>query len=992
MSTDEVAKSGLKRRRRAWLAGGFLAVAALITSLASWFCRPSINELVRTSQAALNRGATDEALRLAQLALVRAPHSTRALLTAAEIELALGRPESALTYFARVGNDGSASALVAATAAGDILLNSRRLSEAEAYYRRIAEFDPDNRTAHRRLARVLNLSGRREAASHYFALVRQGEFDTHELALLGNPQDAFDNPESIKIFDPSLDRDRQLAVGAAHYALHKHEISEAARQFRKLAMADPNDVDVQAGWGTALVETGTPDEFYHWHARLPREADAHPVIWASRARWAQKNDERDVAIRCYWEAIGRDPNDWSSNYHLALLLHATGDRQTAQAFQERSQRLKILLEALSNLHLQPDRLDLMLEAATQCESLGRLWEARGWYQAAASLRPELPKPKREADRLRNLVDAKTPQTLVAANPATRFDLSRFPLPNWPTNTRPRDSQAPRIATALRARVVFVDVATQAGIDFTYWNGDDPDVPGMPIRASTGGGVAILDFDGDGWPDVHLTQGCDWPPQPDQDRYLDRLFRNLGDLRFEDVTAAAGVGENSYSQGVTVGDYNADGFPDLYIANIGLNRLYRNNGDGTFGDATSGLPRGDSVWTTSCVLADLNGDSLPDLYDVTYLAGRDPLEGVCRDDRLKAGFRACFPGVYAAEQDRLLLNRGDGSFSDISQQAGILAPEGKGLGIVAADFRNAGRLDLFVANDTKPNFYFVNTTSSPGAPPTFVESALIWGCAYDAAGKAKASMGVAFDDADGDGLFDLFITAFLYESNTLLLQQPGDLFAERTGEAGLRDPSMQRLGFGTQFLDADLDGWPDLVVTNGHVDDFSEVGLPYRMPAQFFRNRGSGRFEELLPEELGVFFAREQLGRGLARVDFDRDGREDFVVSHLNTAAALVANCTSGAGHFFTLRLHGVECNRDAIGTVVRVAAGGRTRWRQLTAGDGYQASNQRQLVFGLGELTSIDQLIVHWPSGRKQQFSQVAADAEYVLVEGRTELIRRSAR
>jgi tetratricopeptide (TPR) repeat protein len=990
MSTDEVSKGGLKRCRRAWLAG-FLVVAAALGTSAWLLWRPSVDELMRASRAALDRGETDKAQRLIRRALMLSPDSAQALLTAGEIELSLDRPNEALPYFARVANDGSAAAITAASKAGTILLGLRRVSEAESYYRRVVASDPENLTAHRRLARVLILCGRREAAVHYLELVRHGEFHTHELALLGNPEDYFEYPELSTIFDLSIDGDRQLAVGAAHYSLHKHETSEAERQFRKLAVAEPNDVDVQAGWGAALVEICTPGEFYNWHAQLPPAADAHPVIWVSRARWAQKNDERDVAIRCYWEAMERDPNDWHTNYQLGLLLDARGDRHASQAYLDRSERLRHLLDALYTLHLRPERRDLMLEAAKSCESLGRLWEACGWYRAAAALRPDLTEAQREVNRLRGLLHADSPQTLVAGDQAMQLDLSRFPLPSWPKSSPSRGQEAARTVSPPRARVAFTDLAEPAGIDFTYYNGDAPDLARIPtMPASMGGGVAILDFDGDGWPDIHFTQGCDWPPQPAQDRHLDRLFRNRGDGRFEDVTVWSGVGDNGYSRGVTVGDYNADGFADLYIANVGLNRLYRNNGDGTFDDATSDWKRADSVWTASCLLADLNGDAFPDLYDVTYLAGREPLERVCHDD-VKGSVRACTPRVFAAEPDRLFLNGGDGSFSDVSQQAGILAQDGKGLGIVAADFRNEARLDLFVANDTTANFFFVNATFPPGAPPAFIESALISGCAYDSLGRSRASMGVAIDDVDGDGLFDLYVTTFYHESYMLFLGQPGGLFVDRTGEAGLKEPSLQMLGFGTQFLDADLDGWPDLVVTNGHIDDLTEAGTPYRMPAQFFRNRGFGSFEELRSAELGVFFARRQLGRSLARLDFNRDGREDFVVSHLDTPAALVANCTSGAGHFFSLQLHGVESNRDAIGTNVGVVAGGRTRWKQLTAGDGYQASNQRQLVFGLGEQTSIERLIVRWPSGREQRFSQVAADNEFILVEGRTELFRRPA-
>lgn len=997
--SDGMSTTGTNGRRRAWLGGGLLFVAGAIGMSAWFFSRPSVDELLRRSQGALERGATDEAQGYVRRALVIAPRSPRALLAAGEIELKLNRPEEALACFVKVGNDGSAAAISAASQAGSLLLGLRRVSEAESCYRRVIAADPENLAAHRRLARVLTMCGRREATAHYLELVRHGEFSSHELALLGNPDDYFEYADVVTLFDQSSDGDRLLALGAAHLALHKHETTRAERQFRQLAMEEPNDIDVQAGWGAALVEIGTPAEFYGWHGQLPPAADAHPGVWNTRARWAQKNGEQDVAIRCYWEAMQRDPNDWHTNHQLSLLLNARGERELSQDFLDRSERLRRLLDSLYTLHLRPERRDLMLEAAERCESLGRLWEACGWYRAAATLRPDLPEPQREVARLRGLLRSDTPQTIAAADGAMRHDLSRFPLPNWPTKAPPwrpespgsesPGTESPGTESPGRARAAFTDLAARAGIDFTYYNGDGPDhrLPTMP--ASMGGGVAILDFDGDGWPDIHFTQGCDWPPGPVQDRHLDRLYRNRGDGHFDDVTIRAGVGDNRYSRGVTVGDYNADGFDDLCIANVGLNRLYRNNGDGTFDDATSGWGCAGGVWTASCLLADLNGDSLPDLYDVTYLAGPEPLERVCHED-VRPAIRACTPRVFEAEPDRLFLNRGDGSFADVSQEAGILAPDGKGLGLVAAAFRKEARLDLFVANDTTANFLFMNATSAPGAIPVFVENALLSGCAYDSLGRARASMGVAIDDVNGDGLFDLYVTAFYRESSMLFLGQPGAMFADRTGEAGLKEPSAPMLGFGTQFLDADLDGWPDLVVTNGHIDDLTESGVPYRMPAQFFCNLGCGRFKELHCDELGSFFARRQLGRGLARLDFNRDGREDFVVSHLDTPAALVANATSSAGHFFSLQLRGVESNRDAIGTIVRVTSGGRTRWKQLTAGDGYQASNQRQLVFGLGEQTAIDELVVRWLSGREQHFARVAADAEYILVEGR-DLIRRIA-
>jgi hypothetical protein len=314
---------------------------------------------------------------------------------------------------------------------------------------------------------------------------------------------------------------------------------------------------------------------------------------------------------------------------------------------------------------------------------------------------------------------------------------------------------------------------------------------------------------------------------------------------------------------------------------------------------------------------------------------------------------------------------------------VLAEDGRGLGLVAADFAGAGRLDLFVANDQSANFLFVNETPRPGDVPRFGERGLIAGVALGRNGQPQASMGVASADADGDGTLDLFITNFYREGATLYLgQQGGSYFADETTPAGLRDPTFLTLGFGTQFLDADLDGWPDLMATNGHIDDYSFNDIPFRMRPQFFHNLGEARFQELPSESLGPFFQGEYLGRGLARLDFDRDGREDVAISHIGAPAALLANQTEGAGHYLALRFHAVATARDAIGTAVRVVAGGRTRFGQLTAGDGYQASNQRQVVFGLGAAERVEELAVRWPSGREQVFRDLPVDRELVLVEG----------
>ncbi len=308
--------------------------------------------------------------------------------------------------------------------------------------------------------------------------------------------------------------------------------------------------------------------------------------------------------------------------------------------------------------------------------------------------------------------------------------------------------------------------------------------------------------------------------------------------------------------------------------------------------------------------------------------------------------------------------------------------------MAADLTGSGRLSLFIANDAVPNFFFVNETAETGSTPHFSELGLISGLAMNADGRAEACMGVAAADFNGDGRCDLFVTNFYNESNTLYEQLADGVFRDATRDAGLYDASLKMLGFGTQSIDGDLDGAADLIVTNGHIDDLSDAGTPYQMPAQFFRGDGIGHFSELPAEQLGPYFSRKQLGRGLARLDWNRDGREDVVVSHLDAPAALLTNRTTVAGHFVALQLRGVKSSRDAIGSVVTVRSGAKTWTKQLTAGDGFQCSNERRLVVGLGATETVDELTIRWPSGLVKSFDNLVVDRDFLAIEGAESLVR----
>jgi hypothetical protein len=494
----------------------------------------------------------------------------------------------------------------------------------------------------------------------------------------------------------------------------------------------------------------------------------------------------------------------------------------------------------------------------------------------------------------------------------------------------------------------------------------------------GGGVAVLDYDGDSWPDLYLTQGCDWPISPNQQRYTDRLFRNLGNGRFEDVTQRASINSNGFGQGIAVGDIDDDGWPDLYIANIGVNRLYRNNGDGTFSDLTTQAGITAAEWTLSTLIADLNGDRFPELYDVNYLGGPAVFSEICYDNDRPI---QCFPNQFPGEPDRVYQSIGNGSFRDVSEEAGIALPDGKGMGVVAADFDGSCRISLFIANDTTNNNFFLNQTPSIGGELRFKEQGLPLGLALGETGTAGSCMGIAIGDVNGDERLDLFVTNFRDEANNLYVQGDDLFFDDQIRRSGLRDPGYLLEGWGAQFIDGDQDGWLDLAVANGHLDDYPHSTGITKMPTQFFRNLGHGQFVELPAAEIGPHFQNPRLGRALARLDWNRDGKPDFCITQVTEPFALLTNQTAECGNFLTVHLRGVESSRDAVGTTVTVRVDDLSRSLQLTAGDGYQASNQRYLQFGLAKAELVDELTIEWPSGAKQVFNDVGVNREIICVE-----------
>lgn len=959
-----------------------LGLVVIITVL--WFTSVS-NSDIRKAELALSRGDYREALELSDKELQSHPLSGRALAVASSACIARKDPAAALAYLNRVPDGERRFIGGAQSQFGRLALEAGHVSEAEEWLRKSLEAAPNDPAALDQLIYLLALEGRTwEARQLIFERLRSGAVNSNYLILVSSRKSSLANPAKFAASCfAAVPNDPLPYLALANQAWRDNQPAEARNLLEKVLQKYPQSVDAHSLLFEVLVETGTPEDVELVRDRLPSAADDRSEVWLSKGIWAEKQGQLKSAARCFWEALRRDPNTPRANYHLSQVLTLLGMTEQSIPFADRANRLtKLSLQIDVNpSELNVDKIRSIVE---QLEFLGRDWEAAGWCQLVLLESGALPNWARSTQRRlhRTLMSSST-YTTTSKNPAYRLDLSQFPLPEHHTSTPQSPSLRPSIDND--NSVAFQDVAAQTGLQFTYLNGaSSGDLESM--YEMNGGGVAVLDYDGDDWPDLFFTQGGRLPPAAFDPSQGDQLFRNLGGepiesgnppgKQFLNVSSQAGIQDIGYGQGVTVGDFDNDGFPDLYVGNIGANQLYHNNGDGTFSDVT--VPSGTAAggWTSSCVFADLNQDGLPDLYVVTYLGGDDLPHRPCS----KRQRTRCAPLDYPAEQDRLYLNLGDGRFRDVTETSGLVAPDGRGLGVVAADFDGSHRLSLFVANDMSANFFFRNQTAVPEAIK-FQEQGLLAGLAFDDQGNSKACMGVAAGDYNGDGRLDLFVTNFYRQFNDFYVQQPDGSFRDLSRKTNLANSSFLMLGWGTQFIDGELDGYPDLILTNGHVHDPLDPQIPYRMPPQYYRNQGNETFAEIPGQVLGEFFQREHLGRSLVRIDWNRDGREDVCISHLNEPVALLTNRAKHPGNYLSFRLIGVDSSRDAIGSSVRIRVGQQTWIRQLTAGDGFHASNERLLVFGLGKQRQVDSVEVTWPTGARQNFQNLEVNQEWLLIE-----------
>lgn len=510
-------------------------------------------------------------------------------------------------------------------------------------------------------------------------------------------------------------------------------------------------------------------------------------------------------------------------------------------------------------------------------------------------------------------------------------------------------------------VRFEDRTTSSGIAFVLQNSASAEKHQIETMA---GGVAVFDYDGDGYPDIYFTNGAEQPSlQKNGPQYRNRLYRNKHDWTFEDVTDRAGVGGSGYNIGVAAGDYDNDGHQDLFVTGVKGNTLFHNRGDGAFEDVTRAAGLESNDWAVAAAWIDYDNDGRLDLFVVNYVKWDPAAEPFCGDPgrRIRT---YCHPRYYQPLSNRLFHNNGDGTFTDVSVASGIGAHLGKGMGIAIADYDHDGWMDVFVANDTLPNFLFHNEHNG-----RFRESALEAGVGLNDDGKALSSMGVDFRDLDNDGWEDLVITALSNQTFPLFRNLKRGLFTDLTYQSRVGLISMPFSGWGVGIFDFDNDGWKDIFIADGDVQDNTELHSGHSSRQQnllLLNDRADGFHAQLL--------GKPALHRGVAFGDFDRDGRVDAVVTRLGEAPVLLRNVSTTSNHWLDLKLTGAHSNRDAIGAIVKVQTGASMQINRVTTSVGYASSSDLTVHFGLGSSTRVDRLDIEWPSGIQQSLKDVAPD------------------
>ncbi len=933
----------------------------------------------------ISSGKIDEAYRVVQKHLLQYPEDSDAMLLAAQASSARGQIDQAVRLLDNAASLEPESGKSWRTRAAVMLAQAGRWQEATRRLEALVAEYPDFDDARSRLADLLNLRGFRfDANEHIRLLCRRSGVTPDQLRGLMVPA----RSHIVFAKKPDIENREEVekagSLSVARALLSEGDVRDAYEVLKRSRLVEQKNPCAFAFYGQALIESQHFAAFEDWLSAAGPECQRYPAYWLAVGGWAMRHRQYSAAVRMFAEAVLREPGDAAANNRMLQALETAGHIEESERFRQRGVQMEDLIQLSKKIHADPSsHMEEIVELAQGLSDVGRSLESLGWYQVAVQMMGPSPEAMHAMDHAKRLVSQSERDLSSQREILCDINLNDFPLDlSLVSATESREHSADLSSSPDRPRrqPSFVNVASMVGVDFQYRNAPVSVERELRMFQQPGAGVACLDYDLNGSVDLYVAQASGDPPKGLGTR-PNLLTRNLGN-RFVDITQAAGCDDRGYTCGVTSGDWNQDGFPDLVVGNMLRNALFINQGDGTFR-----IQSGDSVWndpkfTASLAMADVDGDHLPDIVEVNYLDDPHIYDAIqYRPDGTPI---LPAPGQFQPSVDRIFLSRGDGSMSGqvLGDSAGSNAASGLGVLVTNVD----GKLgnEIFVANDHMANQFWERVKDSDSDRVSWQNSAAVRGVAYGPNGKPLGCMGIASADFDENGRLDLHVTNFDDQWSNLFMQNADGLFDDLVVAFGLDRPTFKMVGFGTQAIDYDNNSVIDLVIGNGHIDGVQPKGSVFEMPTQIFAFEAS-QFVPLQVTGDPSYWDQDHVSRALAVCDWNNDGRVDFVVTDLIHPLALLENRTNTNYHWLQLQLVGTRGERDAIGSTVKAIFGNQSITKVITAGDGYMSKNQSLVCFGLAAADTVERLEILWPDGVSQTLRAVAADRRWLVVQGEDE-------
>ncbi|WP_231602823.1 FG-GAP-like repeat-containing protein [Neorhodopirellula pilleata] len=874
------------------------------------------------------------------------------------------------------------------------LLQAGRIFDSIELLERAVEAQPEASRLRRMLYQMCwAVEDRTRAQPHGRYLIRSRHFDFDLLLELSANEQRDENAESLTEMVRRHPQDKRPLIAEARVRFDRGDFDTAAELLFELLRTHPSHAPAIALLSRVLVDSGRHSEFVELVSSAPTETEMHPFFWLAKGDWFAGKGLTAHAARAYWEATLRGPELRLPWLRLLTSLKQIGqpasglDPSQVDAIDQRVKLLTMFSQTRAEFVKSGTKSPrLAIKIAKMLHELGRPWEAEAWASIAILLSSDedLQDVRQARLSIMKSLSRTTPWQTTASHIELEINLVHLPLPDIGQNHRSDLAfKGAAVSTACSSvPISFVNEAEARALVFFGKTGSQLHKPGVGFYQTLGCGGGTIDFDRDGWSDLYLAAAGGTPPT--RDSQSSSLWRNQDGV-FQSVTLESYATDAGFGQGVAVGDVNEDGFADLLLMNYGPNSLMVNNGDGTFSNATEslGVTNFELEWSSSGAIADINVDGLADLTILNYGAGLEPVTRRCLHPTTKIP-RACSPLVFPGVADRFLFNTGSsmgGSVTFVDRTSQCSAPSivGRGLGLIVGSFEANVRLGIFVANDMNSNHYW----SKPSDGELLLdETGIMRGLGSDDRAPAQGSMGIAAADLDRDGDLDLYVTNFQGESNTYHEQVGGRIFRDQTNSLQLAQPTIPLVGFGTQAIDFDNDGTLELIVLNGHVDDFpGDASSSYAQPIQVFQRQSNGVFSSITESIGGEYASQVHVGRALWTIDANRDGRTDFVATHQTEPVALLINQTENSGNWISLKLAGRSCSRDAIGSRVALQCGDWVATGFVTAGDGYLCSNEQILHFGLADQGAC-RLEVTWPDGSVDLIDGLDVNHCWLLTQG----------